>query len=68
MYMTIGRIFDLSVGKYPNKEALVEPEKNIRWTYKQWDEQINKTAHALLEEGGCSESGQLLFYLVSFCR
>ena len=28
MYMTIGRIFDLSVGKYPNKEALVEPEKN----------------------------------------
>ena len=51
MYMTIGRIFDLSVGKYPNKEALVEPEKNIRWTYKQWDEQINKTAHALLEEG-----------------
>ena len=29
MYMTIGRIFDLSVGKYPNKEALVEPEKNI---------------------------------------
>lgn len=51
MYMTVGRIFDLSVGKYPNKEALVEPEKNIRWTYKQWDEQINKTAHALLEEG-----------------
>lgn len=43
--------FDLSVGKYPNKEALVEPEKNIRWTYKQWDEQINKTAHALLEDG-----------------
>lgn len=27
MYMTIGRIFDLAVGKYPNKEALVEPEK-----------------------------------------
>ena len=27
MYMTIGRIFDLSVGKYPTKEALVEPEK-----------------------------------------
>ncbi|MGE0995298.1 AMP-binding protein, partial [Bacillus sp. GMa5/2] len=51
MYMTIGRIFDLSVGKYPNKEALVEPEKNIRWTYKQWDAQINKTAHALLEDG-----------------
>lgn len=51
MYMTIGRIFELSVGKYANKEALVEPEKNIRWTYKEWDEQVNKTAHALLAEG-----------------
>ena len=27
MYYDGGRIFDLSVGKYPNKEALVEPEK-----------------------------------------
>ncbi|AWC27704.1 fatty acid--CoA ligase [Bacillus cytotoxicus] len=51
MYMTIGRIFDLTVGKYPNKEALVEPARNIRWTYTEWDEQVNKTAHALLAEG-----------------
>lgn len=51
MYMTIGRIFDLAVGKYPNKEALVEPSKQIRWTYKEWNEEINKTANMLLEEG-----------------
>lgn len=38
MYMMIGRIFDLLVGKYLNKEVLVEFEKNICWMYKQWDE------------------------------
>lgn len=65
MYMTIGRIFDLSVGKYPNKEALVEPEKNIRWTYKQWDEQINKTAHALLEDGVRKEIRYLFTYIIA---
>ncbi|MGG2016551.1 fatty acid--CoA ligase [Bacillus sp. S10(2024)] len=51
MYMTVGRIFDLAVQKYPQKEALVEPAKNIRFTYKQWDMEVNKTANALLAEG-----------------
>lgn len=51
MYMTVGRIFDLAVQKYPQKEALVEPAKNIRFTYKQWDIEVNKTANALLAEG-----------------
>ncbi|CAM4188892.1 long-chain fatty acid--CoA ligase [Bacillus manliponensis] len=51
MYMTIGRIFDLAVQKYPKKEALVEPLKNIRWTYEEWDKEINKTANMLREEG-----------------
>ncbi|UOY92043.1 fatty acid--CoA ligase [Ectobacillus sp. JY-23] len=51
MFMTIGRIFDLSVQSYPNQEALVEPAKGIRWTYKQWEEQVNKTANALLANG-----------------
>ncbi|MFX3624157.1 MAG: fatty acid--CoA ligase [Ectobacillus sp.] len=51
MYMTIGRIFDLAVQGYPNKEALVEPDKGIRWTYKEWGEQVNKAANALLEAG-----------------
>ena len=35
--------------KYPR--GVSGTRKNIRWTYKQWNEQINKTAHALLEEG-----------------
>ncbi|MDG4656755.1 fatty acid--CoA ligase [Ectobacillus antri] len=51
MFMTIGRIFDLSVQSYPNQEALVEPAKGIRWTYKQWEEQVNKTANAFLANG-----------------
>ncbi|MFD3447253.1 fatty acid--CoA ligase [Microbacteriaceae bacterium 4G12] len=51
MYMTIGRIFDLAVQNYPNKEALVEQAKGIRWTYAQWNEQVNKVANALLKAG-----------------
>lgn len=51
VYMTIGRIFDLAVRNYPNKEALVETAKGIRYTYTQWDEQVNKVGMALLEVG-----------------
>ncbi|WP_028402499.1 fatty acid--CoA ligase [Ectobacillus panaciterrae] len=51
MFMTVGRIFELAVQGYPNKEALVEPAKGIRWTYKEWDKQVNKTANALLAAG-----------------
>ncbi|MBO9128743.1 fatty acid--CoA ligase [Bacillus sp. 165] len=51
MFMTVGRIFDLAVRSFPNKEALVEPLKGIRWTYKEWEEKVNKTANALLEAG-----------------
>jgi long-chain acyl-CoA synthetase len=51
MFMTVGRIFDLAVQSFPNKEALVEPSKGIRWTYKEWEEKVNKTANALLEAG-----------------
>src|SRR5690554_4542777 len=49
--VTIGRIFDLTVQKYPNKEALVDVRKNLRYTYKEWSIQVNKLANALLVEG-----------------
>lgn len=48
---TIGRIFDLTVAKYPNKEALYDVRKNIRYTYKEWSIEVNKLANALLAEG-----------------
>jgi long-chain acyl-CoA synthetase len=51
MGTTIGKIFDLTVMKFPNKEALYDVRKNVRFTYSQWNDEVNKLANALLAEG-----------------
>lgn len=51
MYTTIGSLFEQTVLKYPNKEALYYVQKDIRYTYKEWDQQINKLANALMDSG-----------------
>jgi fatty-acyl-CoA synthase len=51
MGTTIGKIFDLTVKRLPNKEAIYDVRKNVRYTYKEWSEQVNRLAHALLLEG-----------------
>ena len=40
MYTTIGTLFEQTVHKYPNKEALYYVQKNVRYSYKEWDQQI----------------------------
>ncbi len=44
-------MFELTVQKYPHREALVYPEKNQRWTYSQWDSKVNQLANAFLAYG-----------------
>ncbi|QED48179.1 fatty acid--CoA ligase [Cytobacillus dafuensis] len=51
MTITIGKIFDLTVEKYPNKEALYDVKKNLRFTFKEWSLEVNKLANAFLLEG-----------------
>jgi long-chain acyl-CoA synthetase len=51
MTITVGKIFDLTVSKYPNKEALYDVRKNLRYTYKEWNEQVLKLANVLKREG-----------------
>src|SRR4051812_32702540 len=51
MGTTIGKVFDLTVKRFPNKEALFDVRRNIRFTYKEWNEQVNRLANALLKEG-----------------
>ena len=36
MYATLGSIFDQTVSKFPNKEALVDLKRGQRWTYGEW--------------------------------
>ncbi|MDX8364633.1 fatty acid--CoA ligase [Cytobacillus sp. IB215665] len=51
MYMTIARLFEQTVAKFPKKEALVDVAKGYRLTYEQWDIEVNKLANALLSSG-----------------
>ncbi|MCP4577128.1 MAG: AMP-binding protein, partial [Deltaproteobacteria bacterium] len=46
---TLGRVFDQTVTKYPDKEAFVF--KNIRVTYQQAQDRVNKLAKGLLRLG-----------------
>lgn len=51
LYITIGNLLERTTRNYPNREAIVEPEKNIRWTYTKWNEKVNKLAYALQQSG-----------------
>jgi fatty-acyl-CoA synthase len=51
IYQTIGNYFNNIAERYPNTEAIVVRHQNVRWTYKQYQEQINKLATGLLSMG-----------------
>ncbi len=48
---TIGQAFDETVASHGDREALVVPHQNIRWTYDQLAEQVNAFAAGLLALG-----------------
>lgn len=49
--VTIGDMFDQTVEKYPDHPALIAREQNIRLTYRELQEQVNRCAKALLHLG-----------------
>ncbi|PJN88355.1 AMP-binding protein, partial [Bacillus sp. mrc49] len=51
MSVTIKNIFDQTVQKFPIKEAIYDVRRNIRYTYIQWNDQVNRLAAALQAEG-----------------
>ncbi|WP_057914518.1 fatty acid--CoA ligase [Peribacillus muralis] len=51
MSVTIKNIFDQTVQKFPIKEAIYDVRRNIRYTYIQWNDQVNRLASALQAEG-----------------
>ena len=46
--LTIGGLFETIVEKYPNNEALVSVHQDIRWTYSELKEKVDRCAKALL--------------------
>ncbi|MDN5938861.1 MAG: AMP-binding protein [Salinisphaera sp.] len=48
---TIGDNFEATVAKFPEREALVMPHQNIRWTYRRFNDEVNRVARGLLAHG-----------------
>ncbi|UXH45000.1 fatty acid--CoA ligase [Rossellomorea vietnamensis] len=51
MYATTGSIFDQTVMKFRNKEAIVEEKTGKRLTFGEWQDEVHRVANALLEAG-----------------
>ncbi|RHW38733.1 AMP-binding protein [Lysinibacillus yapensis] len=51
VYQTIGELLEERALKYPEREALVYADRNLRLTYKQFNEHADKVAKALMAIG-----------------
>lgn len=51
IYDTIGNLFDITVARCPESAALIIPHQNIRWTYREYQQQVNRLAAGLLALG-----------------
>ena len=51
IYKTIGEVLAQTVERYPDNEALVVTHQGIRWTYREFKQQIDRLATGLLKLG-----------------
>ncbi|MBM7647807.1 fatty-acyl-CoA synthase [Bacillus ectoiniformans] len=51
MYATVASIFEQTANKFASKEALVDIRSGKRWTYREWQEDVNRLANAFLSAG-----------------
>lgn len=51
MYPTVGDTLTQTAAKYPNRTAIVYPEKDQRWSFRDFDNRANQLAHALSDLG-----------------
>ncbi len=49
--MTIGDLFDKTVASFPNNDALISRHQNLRYTYSQLQQEVNRCARGLLKMG-----------------
>jgi fatty-acyl-CoA synthase len=48
---TIGQLFDEIAARYPENDALISRHQNIRWSYRQLKQEVDRCALALLAAG-----------------
>lgn len=51
LQQTIGNLFDQTVRQFPDQEALISRHQSIRWSYREYQQQIEKFATGLLAIG-----------------
>jgi acyl-CoA synthetase (AMP-forming)/AMP-acid ligase II len=51
MYPTIGETLSLTARKYPDRDAIVYPRRDQRFTYGEFDAKVNRLANALSDLG-----------------
>lgn len=51
LHQTIGDAFDQTVAHYPDRPALIVRHQNIRWTYKEYQVEVDRLATGLLKLG-----------------
>ena len=51
LYETIGSCFDRIAAQYPDKEAVVVRHQGIRWSFKEYQKQVDSLATGLLKQG-----------------
>ena len=49
--LTIGDMFDQIVARYPDNEAVVSRHQNLRYTYRELREEVDRAARALMALG-----------------
>ncbi|WP_265111830.1 fatty acid--CoA ligase [Halosolutus halophilus] len=50
-HVTIGDTLEQTVDRYPDRDAIVYPRKDQRFTYAEFDERVNRLANAMLDAG-----------------
>jgi fatty-acyl-CoA synthase len=48
---TVPETLERTTRKYPTRPAIVYPEKDVRWTYEEFDERVTRFANALRDAG-----------------
>ncbi|SDJ34074.1 long-chain-fatty-acid--CoA ligase [Salimicrobium halophilum] len=48
---TLKSVFEQTAQKFPEKVGIVDERIGVRWTYRQWEEEVNRYAHTLQAYG-----------------
>ena len=51
LYQTVGTTLELAAGRWPTRDALIIPQQDIRWSWRQLNDEADRTARGLLSLG-----------------